>query len=203
MDCTFEHRGKLNFLRTPALLALSAFLLLGATSCDRFGDRTKDVIDAISIQNLSNGQVQLRNEESDVELTLPNGWVDVQNLRPDADLYAAREDRTMYVMVLADPKGADIGALGLSDNATQYLSFLDRGLTQEQAEVPTSMTALNGMNALQYEVQGRVDNQPVMYLHTTVEGQTNYYQVVAWTTVENYGAAKDELQTVIQSFRGT
>ncbi|MEL6332880.1 MAG: hypothetical protein AAFQ76_09850, partial [Cyanobacteria bacterium J06626_26] len=73
----------------------------------------------------------------------------------------------------------------------------------EQAEVPTSMTALNGMNALQYEVQGRVDNQPVMYLHTTVEGQTNYYQVVAWTTVENYGAAKDELQTVIQSFRGT
>ena len=94
MGCTFEHQGNLNFLRAPALLGLSAFLLLGVTSCDRFGDRTKDVINAISIQNLSNGQVQLKNEESDVELTLPNGWVDVQNLRPDADLYAAREDRT-------------------------------------------------------------------------------------------------------------
>ncbi|MEA5465479.1 hypothetical protein [Leptothoe sp. PORK10 BA2] len=199
----FERQARLNFLRTPSLLVLSAVLLLGATGCDRVGERTKDVINSISMQNLSNGQKRLANQESDVELTLPQGWVDVQNLRSDADLYAAREDRTMYVMVLADPRGSEVGSFVLADNADQYLSFLDRGMTQEQAKVPTSMTSLNGMKALQYEVKGRVDNVPVVYLHTTVEGSTNYYQVVAWTTAENYSAAKGELQTVIQSFRGT
>ncbi|MGD1856808.1 MAG: hypothetical protein ACFB2W_21445 [Leptolyngbyaceae cyanobacterium] len=176
-------------------------LLLG--SCDRFGDRTRDVIDSISIQNLSNGQTRLTNENSDIELTLPDGWVDVHNLRPDADLYAAHEDRTMYVMVLSDPKQSEVGTFSLANNSDQYLSFLDRGLTQEQAEVPTTMTSLNGLDAVQYEVRGRVDNLPIVYLHTTVEGDDNYYQVVAWTTAENYGSAKGELQTVIQSFRGT
>ncbi|MBT9314335.1 hypothetical protein [Leptothoe spongobia] len=201
MVFTFKRQGMMGPWKKWLLVAVSACLLLGA--CDRFGERTKDVINAISVQNLNNGQTRLTNENSDVELTLPNGWVDVQNLRPDADLYVAHEDRTMYVMVLSDPKRSEVGTFSLANNSDQYLSFLDRGLTQEQAEVPTTMTSLNGLNALQYEVRGRVDNLPIVYLHTTVEGNENYYQVVGWTTVEKYGAAKEELQTVIQSFRGT
>lgn len=200
MGFTVKFCGNLGAWKTRSLLALSACLLLGASGCDRFGERTRDVIDAVS---LGDGTTRLANTNTDVELTLPQGWVDVQDLRPDADLYAAHEDRTMYVMVLSDPKRSEVGAFNLVDNSNQYLSFLDRGLTQEQPEVATTMTTLNGLDALQYEVRGRVDNQPVVYLHTTVEGDTNYYQVVAWTTAERYAAAKGELQTVIQSFRGS
>ena len=184
-------------------MTVAACFLLGATSCNRVGERTKDVIDAISIQNLSNGQQLLRNEESDVQLTLPEGWVDVQSLRPDADLYVAREDRTMYVLVLADPKRSEIATFSLDNNAIQYLSFLDRGLSEEQPEVETDMTSLNGLNAVQYEVRGNIDNVPVVYLHTTVEGETSYYQVVAWSTAADYANARGELQDVIESFRGT
>ena len=53
------------------------------------------------------------------------------------------------------------------------------------------------------EVRGRIDNLPVVYLHTTIEGAEHYYQVVAWTSAENYPSAKGELQTVIGSFRGS
>ena len=203
MGFKFAHQGKTGMLKRASVLGLSAGLLLGAASCDRVGDRTKDVIDAITIQNLSNGRTLLRNEESDVQLTLPEGWVDVQSLRADADLYVAREDRTMYVLVLADPKSSEVGTFSLANNATQYLSFLDRGLAQEQAEVATNMNSLNGLDAVQYEVRGNVENQPIVYLHTTVEGETSYYQVVGWTRAAEYPAARDELQTVIQSFRGT
>ena len=203
MGFKFAHQGKTGMLKRASVLGLSASVLLGAASCDRVGDRTKDVIDAITIQNLSNGRTLLRNEESDVQLTLPEGWVDVQSLRSDADLYVAREDRTMYVLVLAEPKSSGVGTFSLANNATQYLSFLDRGLAQEQAEVATNMNSLNGLDAVQYEVRGNVENQPIVYLHTTVEGETNYYQVVGWTTAAEYPAARDELQTVIQSFRGT
>ena len=203
MEFTVEHQDKTDMLKRASLIVLAAGLSLGAASCDRVGDRTKDVINAITIQNLSNGRTLLKNEESDVQLTLPEGWVDVQSLRPDADLYVAREDRTMYVLVLADPKSSEVGTFSLANNATQYLSFLDRGLSQEQAEVATNMTSLNGLDAVQYEVRGNVDNQAIVYLHTTVESETDYYQIVGWTTAADYPAARDELQTVIQSFRGT
>ncbi len=203
MGFKFEHPAKMGLSRRTSLIAISACLLVVASSCNRVGERTKDVIDAISIQNLSNGQKLLRNEESDVQLTLPEGWVDVQNLRPDADLYVAREDRTMYVLVLADPKRSEVGTFSLENNATQYLSFLDRGLSNERPERATNMTSLNGLDAVQYEVRGRIDNVPIVYLHTTVEGETNYYQVVAWTTAREYADARGELQDVIESFRGT
>jgi hypothetical protein len=203
MGFKFEHQGRMGLLKKATLITFSACLLLGATSCNRVGQRTKDVINAITIQNLSNGRKLLTNEESDVQLTLPEGWVDVQSLRPDADLYVAHEDRTMYVLVLADSKRSEVGTFSLANNAIQYLSFLDRGLTQEQAETATNMTSLNGLKAVQYEVRGRVDNLPIVYLHTTVEGETNYYQVVAWTTAEEYATAKAELQDVIESFRGS
>ncbi|MEO0867011.1 MAG: hypothetical protein AAFY17_00925 [Cyanobacteria bacterium J06642_11] len=189
-------------------MAVSTCLLVGLSSCDRFGERTRDVINAISIENLSTGETLVTNEGSNVQLTLPQGWVDVRDsLRPDADLYAAREDRSMYVMVLADQKRTetqgDIAGFDLTDNSAQYRSYLDWGLTEDQPEVVTGVDSLNGLNAKQYEVRGRIDNLPVVYLHTTLEGADTYYQVVAWTSAENYAAAKNELQTVIGSFRGT
>ena len=203
MHFQWEGQRKMVVRKMKPIVMISVCLLLGLTGCARFGERTKDVINAISIQNLSNGQKLLKNDASDVQLTLPKGWVDVHNLRPDADLYVAREDRKMYVLVLADPKRSEISSFNLEDNSDQYLSFLNRGMTQEEPGVPTPMKALNGLNALQYEMRGRVDNLPVVYLHTTIEGADNYYQVVAWTTAEDYAAAKGELETVIGSFRGT
>lgn len=201
MRLQFHRQDKMIFGSIKPFVMVSACLLLGLSSCDRFGDRTKDVIDAISIQNLSTGEKLLKNEVSDVQLTLPQDWVDVRDdLRPDADLYVAREDRSMYVLVLADQK-SELG--GFDDNAAQYLSYLDWGLAQEQPAAPTNITALNGLNARQYEVRGQIENQPVVYLHTTVEGESTYYQVVAWTAAKDYEASKGELQTVVGSFRGT
>lgn len=214
MNFQFEHPVKpvLRFdIKNPltkGVVAVSTCLLLGLSSCDRFGERTRDVINAISIQNLSTGETLVTNEGSNVQLTLPQGWVDVRDsLRPDADLYAAHEDRSMYVMVLADQKQTeergDIAGFDLTDNSAQYLSYLDWGLNQEQPEVVTNLTSLNGLDAKQYEVRGRIDNLPVVYLHTTIEGADTYYQVVGWTSAENYATAKGELQRVIGSFRGT
>ncbi|MEM6252674.1 MAG: hypothetical protein AAF821_07115 [Cyanobacteria bacterium P01_D01_bin.156] len=212
MDFQFEQLSKqlrqpLFSVKRPVVIAASC-LLVGLSGCDRFGERTRDVINSISIQNLTTGEKLIKNEVSNVELTLPEGWEDVRKrLRPDADLYAAHEDRSMYVLVLADQKRTvdrgDITGFDLSDNSNTYRSYLDWGLTQEQTEVATDITKLNGLNARQYEVRGRIDDLPVIYLHTTIEGAEHYYQVVAWSSAENYANAKAELQNVINSFRGT
>lgn len=204
MRFQLERQKKMRLAKVRPLAVVSACLLMGLVGCARFGDRTKDVINAITVENLSNGETLLTNEESDVQLTLPQGWVDVRaNLRPGADLYVAREDQSMYVLVLADQKTSQIEDYGLADNASQYVSYLDWELTDEQPEQVTPLNSVNGLNARQYEVRGKVDNLPVVYLHTTLEGEENYYQVVAWTTAANYETAKEELQTVINSFRAT
>ena len=202
MRYTFRHQGDMGFLRIRPFVALSLCLILGAASCSRFGERTKDVIDAISIQNLSNGRKLLENEDQGVQLTVSEGWNNVQELRPDADLYVAHEEREMYVLVLADARRSEVGNFDLADNSATYRRTLAGELSQVQPQAVTGVTAVNGLDAVQYEVRGRVDNVPIVYLHTTVEGEVNYYQVVAWTTAEDYSAARPDLQAVIESFRG-
>ena len=202
MRYTFRHQGDMGFLRIRPFVALSLCLILGAASCSRFGERTKDVIDAISIQNLSNGRKLLENEDQGVQLTVSEGWNNVQELRPDADLYVAHEEREMYVLVLADARRSEVGNFDLADNSATYRRTLAGELSQVQPQAVTGVTSVNGLDAVQYEVRGRVDNVPIVYLHTTVEGEVNYYQVVAWTTAEDYSAARPDLQAVIESFRG-
>ena len=189
MRYTFRHQGDMGFLRIRPFVALSLCLILGAASCSRFGERTKDVIDAISIQNLSNGRKLLENEDQGVQLTVSEGWNNVQELRPDADLYVAHEEREMYVLVLADARRSEVGNFDLADNSATYRRILAGELSQVQPQAVTAVTSVNGLDAVQYEVRGRVDNVPIVYLRTTVEGEVNYYQVVAWKTAEAYSAA--------------
>lgn len=189
-------------LQARQMVALSLLALVGLTGCDRTGDRIRDVTGAISSQNLSSDRKLIENEESGVRLTVPAGWENVKELRPDADLYVGNEEEQTYVLVLAESKGS-IDVFSLADNSTQYRRILARRLGgTPQPQLPTPMESIGELSALQYEIRGQVNNQPVVYLHTTIEGESNYYQVIGWTTAANYPEAKEELQMVIDSFRG-
>ena len=72
----------------------------------------------------------------------------------------------------------------------------------EPVQTATNVTEVNGKDAVQYEIRGQVDGTAVVYLHTTVRGDENYYQVVGWTRADAFNRYRDELQQVITSFRG-
>lgn len=167
-----------------------------------WGDRTPDGADA-GDEFVTDGPAVLRNTNTDVSITVPDGWIKMgEDMRRSHDIYAAQPANQLYASVLSEDEDG-IGRFGLEDNSEQYRKLIRDELDSFEGETKTAVTAIDGRPALQYEIRGTVDNQSIVYLHTTVEGTDDYYQVVGWTTAERYRENKNVLEGVVESFEGT
>jgi hypothetical protein len=194
-------------------------VVLGSVGCDRrlqsvLGDSDTTSIEPVESapQNRSTeasrvGTQQLTtddelvNQTAGVRMTLPSSWSLDDRLHDSAELQASDRQQQLYVIVLAED-GAALRQLGLSDIAANYRDLLAQRLSVYESASPTDVAFVGSNYANQYEVRGRLANDtPVVYLHTTVAGEDGYYQIVAWTTPEQYEIYRPELQIITESFR--
>lgn len=189
----------LPFSWAPTLL-LASLLTVGLGGCFwQDGEETSTTVDS----QLVSGPATLENKQTNVRITVPTDWVSAgDGLRGSADIYASYPPGEMFASVLSESKDV-LGQFDLEDNAEQYRWLIEKELSEYDTSTRTTLDEVNGDPAVQYEIRGRVDGVPVVYLHTTVQGSDGYYQVVGWTTEERYAENKDDLQQVIQSFRET
>lgn len=145
----------------------------------------------------------IENTQTKVKITVPSGWVAVKDgQRRSTDIYAVSPSEKLYAAVLSESQSV-LSQFDLENNAEQYRWLIQEELDSFEKETRTGTTSIGGDPALQYEIRGQVDGTPVVYLHTTVKGIENYYQVVGWTTADSYQRNKETLQDIIKSFRGT
>jgi hypothetical protein len=105
-------------------------------------------------------------------------------------------------VVLGESRAA-VNQGNLEEQANIYLQILKGGFAQIIAnQARTGVERVNSFPAVQYEVRGNVSQQPVAYLHTTVEMGEEYYQVVVWTPDDLRMANADAMRSVVQEFRG-
>lgn len=176
-----------------------ALLTVGLTGC--FGDRNTS--DRNGDESINSGPAVLRNTTTDVSIVVPEGWIKMgEDMRRSHDIYAAQPEQQLYASVLSEDE-TGIRQFGLEDNSAQYRNLIKDELDDFEGETKTSVTRIDGRPALQYEIRGTVDDQPVVYLHTTVEGTNDYYQVVGWTSADRYRENKNVLEKVVASFEGT
>ncbi len=134
---------------------------------------------------------------------MPDGWrVAREGLRQTADIYAVYPSRDLYAAVLSE-RAAVLSQFDLEDNAIQYRRLIRSELDDYEGETRLGTPSIDGKPAVQYEIRGRVDGVPVVYLHTTVQGTDNYYQVVGWTRADGYEENKATLKAIAESFRKT
>jgi hypothetical protein len=151
--------------------------------------------------NTSAPGIVLNSTDGHSQITVPSDWKTSTELNAKASIQAADEKNDMYVVVMTDDK-ANYSSMSLEDHSSQTLGALTRATTDVNKEGPTSLT-INGDPALQYEVSGVSSNVKVVYLHTTVETDEHFQQIIVWTTQTQYNKRKDLLQNIIQSFKET
>ncbi|MGB3767799.1 MAG: hypothetical protein WA947_14680 [Phormidesmis sp.] len=180
-------------------MLVSVLLIASLTSC-----RSNENSDADNNGDefISGSSAVLTNTSTNVSITVPDGWIKMgEDLRRSHDIYAIQPSSQLHATVLSEDESG-LRQFGLADNSTQYRQLIRDELDRFESETKTDVTRIDGHKALQYEIRGTVDSQPVVYLHTTVEGTDGYYQVVGWTTADRYRESKDVLETVVESFEG-
>lgn len=153
-----------------------------------------------SLQVTNEGNI-LTNETVGIQLTLPDSWQEDARLHPASALEASDPENNLYIIVLpeSDP---NLRRYGLEENAATYRRILSRNLQVVEGDSRTDAFFVGERFGSQHEIRGQVrEGTPVVYLHTTVLTESNYYQIVAWTTPEQYQFSRTELQTITESFR--
>ncbi len=184
-------------------LTIAAVLSAVLSGCF-FRDQPADDTIAINDDEVVDVRSDLENEQTKVRITVPDGWNVVRDSRRrSTDIYATYPSEELYAAVLSE-KISVLNQFKLEDNAEQYRWLIREELDRFEGESRTGLTSLNRKPAIQYEMRGIVNGLPVVYLHTTVAGRDNYYQVVGWTTASSYGNSdhKETLETIIKSFEG-
>jgi len=185
----------------PKHLILCGSLATALCGCF-FGGDDDTASGSFSAQQL-NEPSRLENQQTNVSITVPGDWISAgSELRGSADIYASYPAEGLYVSVLSE-SDTTLNEFPLEDNSDKYRWLIEKEMERYEDTTKTEVTQLDGLPAVQYELRGRVDGTPVVYLHTTVEGESSYYQVVGWTTADRYTENKEKLQAIIRSFDGT
>ena len=181
--------------------------LLTSAGCGTFGNSSR-VVESVDTNSNQRVDRTMRGDtivsrQTPVQLRLPRNWQAVpnNNLHPTADIQAYNSEQEIYLIVLGENQQNVTAAGDLNRQAQIYLNLLKNSLNRViTSETATQVETVNGLNAVQYELQGEIFGAEAAYLHTTVEMNDRYYQVVAWTPTSRFDANFDEMQNITQAF---
>jgi hypothetical protein len=141
----------------------------------------------------------IEGKSKQVELQLPEGWAQEESSNKDAELLAHHEGKDCYVLVIIDDK-ADIDG-GLKKYAERRRDAIAAN-NESSKKGEAKEVKVNGMPAIQYEIQGvRPSGLKLHYLLTVVETDRFYAQVMGWSTESKFEGAKAALAEAPQGLR--
>lgn len=141
-----------------------------------------------------------KSDDSNFQVSATSNWKDAEGeLNSEADLQIYSPGKEKYFMALLESKEdfTDSSLQSYYDLVTEpFFSSLD---TYEQGDVKE--VTINGNKALQYKLDGAIDNLNVVYMVTIIETPTHYGQLLAWTIKSKWDKNKDEYTDLINSFK--
>lgn len=171
-------------IRPPLFLYFFLFTtILLVTACPSKKVKTKTLMDV----------------EETFEITVPGGWKEQDGLNDRADLQAGARIANLFVIVLVESK-EDLDNISLEGHSDlTRLALMDSLTNIDQSEPKHLM--IDKKPALQYEIRGTMDHVKIVYLHTTVESPTRFYQILAWTIPSRWRKDQGTLKKVTNYFR--
>ena len=148
----------------------------------------------------SGGNIKtIRSTEGCCEIRVPGSWKEDKELNDQANIQASNRMKELYVIVLSESK-ENFENMNLENHSKLTRSEFLKSLSSPQTIGPVSVT-VNNNPGVQYEIFGGTNNVKIAALHTTVETEKHFHQILAWTIKSRADKNKPILQNVIQSFK--
>lgn len=137
--------------------------------------------------------------DGSVQLTFPDDWNEDLSLNRAAIIGASKYETEKYTLVMPTQK------VTLSEGATlndfyEVMSVNMQETVVNYAETNLEELTINGMNAMQYVVNGEVENVKITYLITLIESENRFYQLASWTLPSLYDQYEEEYKGIAASF---
>jgi len=141
---------------------------------------------------------KINDEQGIFEFTVPALWMSGEKLNDQAQINLSNTLKNAYIILIAENK-MDFADMDLSTHSEITLSTIENNLTNAKISDKTEFT-INGYDAIQYQVEGMVNNLNAVYIHRTVETNKYFNQILAWSLKSKFESLKPEIIKIIDSF---
>jgi hypothetical protein len=146
----------------------------------------------------TNGK-EIVSADGNTRLKVPEDWNEMKELNATAKLQAGNRSKEQFVIILSESK-SDFDNLTLQKHHQITRDGMIQKMKNASAGDVTEIT-VDGQPALQDEISGTQDGMNIVFLHTTVEGEEAFHQILAWTSKSRWDQQKAELREITESFR--
>ena len=152
----------------------------------------------VRLHELAAEKKEIASNDGKLKITTSGFWVQRTDLNKEAALQASRKDQDMYVIVITDSKST------LKDMTLEQHHKLTRDHMIEKMEKGSGTTpieaTIDGHPALQDEITGTRERTNLVFLHTTVDHDDSFQQILGWTTKSRWPKQSGELREITNSF---
>lgn len=124
-------------------------------------------------------------------------WFEPAELNDAAELELATRTTEQYFLVLSEPRSDFVGSLDEYGELTLGRYCATLGSCAQGRQVPRT---LDGHAAVETVIEGRMGEVPFTMVHTLVEGEWAWFQVLAWTLHDRFPRNEPELRLLVDSF---
>jgi hypothetical protein len=142
---------------------------------------------------------EVASADGNTRVQVPENWSKLKDLNDAAEIQAGNRSKDQYILVLSENK-ADLAAITLRKHHQITRDAMLKKMTNVSASEPVDLT-INGQPALQDEITGTQEGTNIVFLHTTVEGDKHFHQILAWTSKSRWDEYKEKLREVTRTFR--
>jgi hypothetical protein len=171
-------------------------LILCIFSCTQ--EQREKISDRLRSSSDENEKI-IKSTEGCCVVSVPGSWNEEKELNAKANMQAANRLKELYIIVISEPK-EDFEEMTLENHSELTRAGFMKSLKGAQITGPVSLT-VNKNPAVQYEISGSSNNVKIVALHTTIESEKYYHQILAWTIKSRIEKNKPILQKVVQSFK--
>jgi len=151
------------------------------------------------LHDLAIEKKEIASDDNKLKVTTSGFWVKSSDLNHQAALQAACKSEEMYLIVISDAKST-VPNITLPQHHQLTREHMLQKMEDSSATQPVSVI-IAGHPALQDEVSGTQSGTHLTFLHTTVDADDSFQQILAWTLKSRWQKHKDELRDVTNSFK--
>jgi len=139
---------------------------------------------------------------SGASLSFPSDWkATSSNSNSAASIQMENASASQFVMEIEESTADFSSGYTLADYTAQVQKNMVGNVTDGTMESISSCTIGASIPAQQFEFSGTVQNINLRYLVTCTQDNNYFYQIIAWSTVSNYDAAKPVFQSILDTFK--
>lgn len=133
------------------------------------------------------------------EFSVPEQWKKDTGSDGEVELSMLDAINDKFLMLISESKDIFSEDITLEDYNNMVVELMESNMDTATFTKPLNIN-IQDYDALQFEIIGQIQKVKIAYLVTIVETNDNFYQIVGWTSQQDFSKYKEELSRIANSF---